>query len=96
MGIQNWSENTLLVNLVDEPQMSEELETAVRNALKPDVSAFRVFRLDPPKKGTSAKTKAYICNCEKATVRVAEKVDLQATCNICGEDYRLKDPEIGV
>lgn len=27
MGIQNWSENIILVNLAPEPQMSEELKT---------------------------------------------------------------------
>lgn len=29
MGIQNWSENVILVNLAAEPQMSEELETVI-------------------------------------------------------------------
>ncbi|MCK4998433.1 MAG: STAS domain-containing protein [Anaerohalosphaera sp.] len=29
MGIQNWSENILLVNLENEPQMGDELETAI-------------------------------------------------------------------
>lgn len=29
MGIQNWSENIILVNLAEEPQMSEELQTVV-------------------------------------------------------------------
>lgn len=27
MGIQNWSDNVILVNLAEEPQMSEELQT---------------------------------------------------------------------
>ena len=29
MGIQNWSENVILVNLAAEPQMSEELKTVI-------------------------------------------------------------------
>ena len=29
MGIQNWSESMILVDLVAEPQMSEELETVI-------------------------------------------------------------------
>lgn len=29
MGIQNWSENIILVNLAAEPQMSEELKTVI-------------------------------------------------------------------
>ena len=29
MGIQNWSESVILVNLAVEPQMSEELETVI-------------------------------------------------------------------
>lgn len=29
MGIQNWSENIVLVNLAPEPQMSEELKTVI-------------------------------------------------------------------
>ncbi len=29
MGIQNWSENVILVNLAEEPQMSEELQTVM-------------------------------------------------------------------
>ncbi len=29
MGIQNWSETIILVNLASEPQMGEELQTAV-------------------------------------------------------------------
>jgi len=29
VGIQNWSENIILVNLAEEPQMSDELQTAV-------------------------------------------------------------------
>ena len=29
MGIQNWSESVILVNLATEPQMSEELKTVI-------------------------------------------------------------------
>lgn len=32
MGIQNWSDNIILVNLAPEPQMSEELKTVTQIA----------------------------------------------------------------
>lgn len=71
-------------------KMNEELEEAVREELRPDVAAFNVFRTTPIKTSKSKKTKAYVCNCEQATVRVSEGVELDATCNTCGADYRVK------
>ncbi len=71
-------------------EMNNELVEAVREDLKPDVAAFNVFRLTPSKTSKSRKTKAYICNCEQATVRVSEGVELDATCNTCDVNYRLK------
>ena len=29
MGIQNWSDNVILINLANEPQMAEELQTVI-------------------------------------------------------------------
>lgn len=34
MGIQNWSEDIVLVNLAPEPQMGEELQTVIETAAK--------------------------------------------------------------
>lgn len=36
MGIQNWAENIVLVNLASEPHMSEELQVVIDMACKSD------------------------------------------------------------
>lgn len=44
MGIQNWSESIILVNLEKEPQMGEELETVIAMAAKnPDTNVVVDF-----------------------------------------------------
>ena len=44
MGIQNWAEDIILVNLAPEPQMSEELETVIEIISdKPDTNVVIDF-----------------------------------------------------
>ncbi len=40
MGIQNWSEGVTLINLAKEPQMGEELQTAIDLAAKDNCRDF--------------------------------------------------------
>ena len=70
--------------------LGEDLRKAIENDFIPDESVFTLFRESIPvqeKKRTLLNK--YSCSCEKP-INIRCAVALDATCNICGEDFELQ------
>lgn len=68
-------------------QPTDELRKRIEDEFQPDLTALNLFRLVKPKTTKTVKTLPWRCDCEKLTLRVPAKQELEATCNKCGKDF---------
>lgn len=70
---------------------TDELRKRIEKEFQPDVAAFNLFRLVKPSTNKPVKTNAWICDCDKLTLRIPAKQELDATCHKCDTKFIPKD-----
>lgn len=74
--------------------VGDDLRKRIEKEFKPDVAAFNLFRLVKPSTTKPVKTNAWICECDKLTLRIPAQQTLDATCNKCKTKFVPKEAPV--
>ena len=72
---------------------TDELRERIEKEFQPNVAAFNLFRLVKPSTVKPVKTNAWICLCDKLTLRIPAQQTLDATCHKCDTKFIPKNDE---